>query len=121
MNETETPERPPVVLWYNVYLVVNTLMYLVLALASAYFIFQGESFGVDSLSAGVYGTLALVLFFPLALVHLVPFVLKPSPRAWWYGMMIIVLGLTGCLFPANIALMYYWAKAETKRYYGKMD
>jgi hypothetical protein len=46
-------------------------------------------------------------------------VIRPTPEAWAYHVLIICLGLCGCLFPVSILLLVQWFQPATQRYFGR--
>lgn len=46
-------------------------------------------------------------------------VIRPTPDAWAYHILILCLGLCGCLLPVSVLLLIQWFQPATQRYFGR--
>ncbi|MEP6923997.1 MAG: hypothetical protein ABI954_06010, partial [Pyrinomonadaceae bacterium] len=65
-----------------------------------------------------------IMFIVYGLFYFVPYILAlvvpPRPGHWVFGIILIVMSLTSCIFlPFAIPLLIYWVKPETKAYLGR--
>ena len=124
---------PPVVDWYRQYcllmLAVNCAIIPLLFMAMAprppewiSYLPSGSSteairaeydplrrtfFGIALLWAAVGGTA-----FGIALR------MRPSPEAWTYHVVMLCLGMGGCILPIAVFLLIHWCQPETKAFFG---
>ena len=113
------PSAPPVVFWFKVYVVMNAVMYLVIAaLLAAVAVFASGSFreeiGPAVLLLGIAG--ACVFF---AIAYLASLFFPRRPWSWVYDLVVICLGFTGCLtLPFSVALLVFWIRPDVKAWFG---
>ena len=116
-------QRPRVVVWYLVYCVLMTLMYLsVSAFGIAFAMFPEEMFEPDpdmsAADARMMGVMMLVFCLPFALFYLVAVLMRRNKASWIVGIVAIGIGLTSaCLWPMTIPLLIFWLKDATRAYY----
>lgn len=112
--------KPGVWTWYVVYCVFLALIYFALMGAGLAILFLVEPKPSDDIAKNITG------FFMLAagLVFFIPFAAAPflpnKPWVWIYGIVMIAFGMTSaCTLPASIAILIFWMKPETKKYFGR--
>lgn len=116
-------EKPQVVTWYHVYCGAMVLLYLLVAVMGAVFVFFADDMATGDeppeqyVATGVMlGGMGVVLLVAFAIGLFLP----RSPGAWTYGIVLIALGLTSvCCLPATLPLLIFWVKPQTQQYYGK--
>ena len=119
---SEPQRSPPVLLWCRLYCGLMTLALLpfpVVCLAAALF---PQWLADAEHSVAETRLMGAVMFVPFAiptLAFLASFFLPRRPWVWVYYLVLICLGMTGCLLPACIALLLYWLKPEVKVYFGR--
>lgn len=120
-QSTGTTATPAVIKWYKVYCGVLCFIYLCTAAASLiFFLGSPEDLDMSAFGAKLMGVFLLVMGLVLFLVCLLPFLLKPRPWLWGYGIGLICLGMTSaCFVPACVPLLIFWFKPETKEYFAK--
>ncbi|MBE7439558.1 MAG: hypothetical protein HS115_13960 [Spirochaetales bacterium] len=114
--------QPSVILWYRVYCASMLVLYFLMFVGGiVLFIFRSEALGSGNETLGIVYAAALVLssmFF--GLLFMVSFFLPYRPGSWIYHLLLIIAGLPSCCcMPASVALLIYWVKPETQRYFGR--
>ena len=105
--------RPKVVIWFKVYAVLLSLIYLFMVIISPIFFTTGDS---DAIITGLF---IIILCIPFFIISILPVFLPRKPWVWIYSVVIIGIGMTSaCCLPACIPLLIFWLKPEVKRFYG---
>ena len=106
-------EKPKVIIWFKVYAILLSLIYLFMVIISPIFLLSGES---DVIIAGL---LIIILCFPFFIISILPVFLPRKPWVWVYSLIIIGIGMTSaCCLPASLPLLIFWLKPDVKRFYG---
>lgn len=117
------PGRPAVVLWYKVYAGFMAVLYLGCGLFSLAIMggaLEDPDEGMDRAFSKIFGGFLLALSAALLAAFALPFLLRPRPWLWIYGIVLIGIGLTSaCTLPACVPLLIFWFKPETKAYFGR--
>lgn len=117
------PSIPKVVVWYERYCQAAIALLLLGSLFGLYAVFAREelavTLGVEMAVMGVFGLLwSLTLLF-LAFVHFAALRSPRAPWAWKIHAILIGIGMTTLvLWPVALPMMWYWMKADTKRFFG---
>lgn len=124
IDRTSVPQpgipKPPVWKWYVVYCVFLAILYLLFAVAGFVIFFAVEATPSDVLVKNIvsiaWAVIGTALFIPFAMAPFLP----PKPWVWIYGIVLIAVGMTSvCTLPASIALLIFWIKPETKKFFGR--
>ncbi len=107
---------PAVYGWYRLYVGVM-LAFHVLLMVLAFGLSASGSAHVDSDVMLGLGLFVLVFSVP----WLAALLLRRTPGAWVYHLVLICLGMTGITVVASVPLLVYWIKPETKRFFGRAD
>ncbi len=112
---------PNVVFWYNVYLWILAIMYVVLACAGiALLLLPAEILDMEKSESTLPAIICIAVAVPLAIASLLPFAFQPKPWLWIYGIVMIAIGLTSCCFwPICIPLLVFWIKRDVQIYFGR--
>jgi hypothetical protein len=115
--------KPPrVVFWFKTYCVVSGLVYalltcLLFALAQDLNREPHAGLGLSG-ALGFVATILCLFFVTLLVASVLPLISWPQPWIWIYGS--VLLGVTTAfvvpLFPVTLPLLFFWQKAETKRF-----
>ena len=111
---------PPVLRWHRLYCGLMTLVLLpfpMVCLVAALFPQWLADAEHPVAETRFIGAVMLVPFGALTLAFLASFFLPRRPWVWVYHIVLICLGMTGCLLPACVALLVYWLKPETKAHF----
>jgi hypothetical protein len=122
IQQQENPVGSKVYTWYKVFCALLTLasflpiiMGILAMIGSAQEPTTKEQ--TDAFTGGI-------MFIFYGLFYLVPYgfglILPNRPFHWIYGLLLICLGMTSCIFlPFAIPLLLYWIKPETKAFMGR--
>lgn len=92
-----------------------------LGVCFAFFPSFSSKFTAEDVSP-VLGWILLIASTCFFVASVLPFFLKPKPWVWIYSLVLICSGmLSTCLLPASVALLVFWIKGETRRYFGRQD
>lgn len=114
---------PPVVVWFRVYCVLMSLLYLLclglgitmLVMRSFFAREMKEDAMVVTIQGSLYAGLGLVFLIAFAAAFFFP----RKKWVWIYDLVLICLGMTSCCcVPACIPLLIFWLKPEVKAYFG---
>lgn len=149
MSESvEVTNEPGVVTWYRLYCVVLLILTLVVVPLSVWektsqrivgALGSGGPFPVTGneridlfyrqvnqdfdrqRDQQVQETGVITAFFCLILGGLLvaALVMRPTPQAWSYHLVVLCLGLCGCLLPISVLLLIQWFQPATQRYFGR--
>ncbi|MDB5345921.1 MAG: hypothetical protein JWP89_4298 [Schlesneria sp.] len=114
--------RPPaVVFWFRVYAAFLSLLYfLMMVVGVVFLVIDPATLETDKTEAIVIGVMLIAIggfFFCLVAAS---FFFPPRPWAWIYDLILIGVGMTSaCTLPACVALIIFWMKPATKRYFGR--
>lgn len=113
--------RPAVLTWFNVYLVLMILIYVMLIILGAFlFLFADEiaDADMDAMEAKIMGMIYGGIGTVLGILFLIGAFIPRKKWGWIYGIVLICLGLTSCCtLPACIPLLIFWIKPEAKAYF----
>ena len=109
---TGAPIPPGVVKWFKVYCGFLCVLYLCVAASSLiFFLVPPGELDLSASGARIMGAAFLGMGFLLFRACALPFVVKPRPWVWGYGIGLICLGMTSaCFSPACVPLMFFWLK-----------
>ena len=100
-----------VVRWYRAYCFLFLVLFLIVAplmiLAS------------PLLEPPWWRTLADLLCVICAIPFGIALILRPTPGAWIYHIVIICIGMGGCTLPVSVILLILWFRPETEAYFGR--
>lgn len=107
--------------WYRIYLGVLAVLYLaVTVLGVVLALLKPETADHDRETLFMVSILYAVIGAVLFMISLIALSLPVKPYNWLIGLVMIVLGMTSCLFlPFLIPLFVYWMKPETKAFFGR--
>lgn len=111
-------QKPQVVTWYYVYVVVLCLMFLAVIVGAA--LVLAGVFPIpeeEQTDATVVSLIYLIMGGFILIPCLVAFFLPRRKWVWIYHMVLICLGLTGCTVVGCIPLLIFWLKPEVKAYF----
>lgn len=125
MSANPTP-KPGALVWYRVYAVLMTVLYVSLVLIlGALLLFSKKWLPHADPDLPPWlglGYLAFLAFTSLSLaaLFLVSFFLPRSPGAWTYHIILICLGMSSpCFIPISVPLLIFWLQDPVKDYFGK--
>jgi hypothetical protein len=103
--------RPATILWFRVYAIASALAVLAFLLV--------WQFLAPRPSAGdVLGALGLSL--PFLVVYGIGALVPYKPWGWTYALIVIGLGMLGCLAPFSVVLVILWTRPEVKAAFGRL-
>lgn len=115
-------KTPGVVVWYRVYCAFLMIVYAALVALGLFIMFFPEFAKTpeEALGAKIGGA----IYFIVGIIFFIPFLLSfffpNKPWVWIYGLVLICVGFTSCCsIPASIALLIFWIRPETKKYFGR--
>jgi len=120
-------EAPKVLFWFRFYAALMALLYalcfvagIAMAVFSRQIAAEDAASGYDATVLVLYGAFLSVLGLVLCAVFVAALVLPPRPWVWVYDIVLIALGLSSpCCLPFSLALLIYWVKYDTSRYFGR--
>ncbi len=101
--------RPEVITWFRVYAATTAVLCVAIVLFCLSLGAEARE-GTDELLLVLVGASALGFATAYAVGALVPF----KPWAWTFGLILICLGLSGCMMVFAIPILVYWLKPQTK-------
>ena len=105
--------------WYRVYCSLMTIIYIVLLIFGILGIFAAFDETGQEQQDILIGSLIFILpGIIFGLMYLIGVVLPAKPYSWIYGIALIGLGMTSCVFiPLMIPLLIFWMKPETQAFF----
>lgn len=110
-------------MWYVIYCVLMTLLYLSLAVVGAAMLLIGpQDLEMDAMEAQIQG----IIFLVMGIILTIPFAIAPflpkKSGSWVFGLVLLIIGSTGgCLcWPITLPLLVQWLKLDIKQMFGKM-
>lgn len=114
-------DRPKVIFWYNLYLWLLAILYVLVAGCGMVLLFlPATALEMKEPEKIVSAVVCFAVGLPFAAASLLPFAFYPKPWLWVYGIVMIAIGLTSCCFwPICIPLLIYWIKPDVQRHFGR--
>lgn len=105
--------------WYRVYCSLLTITYIVLLIIGIVGVFAAfDESGQEQQDILVGSLIFIIPGIIFGLMYLVGVVLPAKPYSWIYGIVLIGLGMTSCVFiPLMIPLLIFWMKPETQAFF----
>jgi hypothetical protein len=106
--------RPATILWFRVYAIASAL-----AVTAFLFVWQfltpagGRTTALEWL--GVFA-----LCSPFLLIYGIGAFVPYKPWGWTYALVLIGLGMLGCLAPFSVVLVILWTRPEVKAAFGRL-
>lgn len=104
--------RPPAIMWFRVYAIAS-------ALAVLGFLELWQFLTPNGGSLVQYFQLFL-LSSPFLLIYGIGAAVPYKPWGWTYALILIGLGMLGCLAPFSIILVIMWTRPEVKAAFGRL-
>lgn len=113
-------EAPGVLVWFRVYTIFLSLLYLLVIGLGVFFLAFGSQLQNEEMDGVFVGLFMIALGIPLCALFVAPLFLPPRPWVWILDLVLIGIGCTSaCTLPFCIALIIFWIKPETQQYFGR--
>lgn len=111
---------PGVLVWFRVYTIFLSLLYLLVIGLGVVFLVFGSQLQNEEMDGVFVGLFMIALGIPLCALFVAPLFLPPRPWVWIFDLVLIGIGCTSaCTLPFCIALIIFWIKPETQQYFGR--